>query len=232
MALAAVILLLGYLCLAPFVIYVEPDLPSLLSSRITRPVSFFSCIVGKEGGILSRFRTPSLVVTTMLEGGKEYSSPRLIWGKSGGEGDYSLPYDKYEMYSYFLKENENKTIGILYDSDDSDESRMALSLLEAYPSAVGVPYGGRVSVVNEDEVISSLDSLWGVLVLDPEKTSEAWSKTKAKVIMDSLSAASSVSLERVVSIGYDWKRILSLFFREGRVEVHYAFTVLENPEKV
>ncbi|MGN1164242.1 MAG: hypothetical protein ACI4S4_05465, partial [Candidatus Ornithospirochaeta sp.] len=222
---------LGYLAFAPFVLYVEPPLPSLLSSRLSKPQSGVGYIVGKEGGIMSRFRTPSLVVATPLGGGEEYEALRLVWGEAS-DADFTLPYSKVDMFSHFLGENEDKTIGILYDDDDGDERAMAESLLEKFPSAIGVPYSGRVSVVNEEEIVSLLDSLWGVVVLDAGKSRDAWTSTRAKVIMDNLSASSSVSLERVISIGYDWRRILSTFFREGRVVVDYTFTVLENTDKV
>lgn len=222
--------ILGYIFFAPFVLYIEPDVPSLLARRLTKPSSCLSYIVGKEGGILSRFRSPSLVVASPLGGGDAYDAPRLTWGKIGEE--FCIPYSKADMYSFFISENGERAIGILFDSDDGDEMKVFESLSSSFPSLVGVPYSGRVSVVNSEEIVSSLDALWGVIVLDAEKTREAWTKTKAKVIMDNLSASSSVSLERVVSIDYDWKRIITTFFRDNRAEAYYTFTVLENPDKV
>ena len=105
---------------------------------------------------------------------------------------------------------------------------MAESLSSKYPNLVPVPYYDRVSVVNKDEIVGLMDSRWGVIVYNAEESREAWLSTKAKVVMDPVSAASAVSVERVIAITPDWNAIIKGALKGGDISFDYTFTVLEN----
>ena len=132
------------------------------------------------------------------------------------------------MYKSFLDSNSNRTIGFLYNENDGEAEEMALSLSATYPNLVPIPYYDRVSVVNKDEIVGVMDSLWGVIVYSAEESREAWLVTKAKVVMDPVSAASAVSIERVIAITPDWNKIIKSALKGDDVSLDYTFTVLEN----
>ena len=218
----------GYLLLVPFVEYREPDIPQLLSSRLTSPSSSFSFLVGKEGGLLSRFRKPSLVVYSPLLEVTETEVPSIQWGRKDSKATYSILLDKREMYASALREYEGKSIGFLYDENSDNGEELFQSLSLEFPDLVPVTYYERVSVVNKEEVVSALDELWGVIVFDWENSREACLETKVRIIMDNLSASSSVSLERVISIEPDWKEIIKSALKGEDISLDYTCTVLNN----
>ena len=73
-----------------------------------------------------------------------------------------------------------------------------------------------------------MDSLWGVIVYEAQESREAWIETKSKVVMDPVSAASAVSLERVIAITPDWNKIIKSALKGDDISLHYTLTVLEN----
>ncbi|MCI6114105.1 MAG: hypothetical protein MR687_02320 [Spirochaetales bacterium] len=226
--LAMLVISLLYFFLTPYVEYREPELPSLYSKRLTHPSSSFSFFVGKEGGVLSRIKKPSLIVYSPLSSVSDTDIPTLQWGRGDLEADVSISFSKSDMYKSFLDSNSGRTIGFLYNENDREGENMAESLSSKYPNLVPVPYYDRVSVVNKDEIVGLMDSLWGVIVYNAEESREAWLSTKAKVVMDPVSAASAVSVERVIAITPDWNAIIKGALKGGDISFDYTFTVLEN----
>ena len=225
--LAFVAISLLYFFLTPYVQYREPELPLLLSRRLTHPRSSFSFFVGKEGGILSKIKTPSLIVYSPLSSVSDSSIPSLQWGRADSKAEYSVSFSKSNMYQYLLESNQERTIGFLYNENDREAKDMALSLA-SYQNLVPIPYYDRVSVVNKDEIVGLMDSLWGVIVYEAQESREAWIETKSKVVMDPVSAASAVSLERVIAITPDWNKIIKSALNGDDISLHYTLTVLEN----
>ena len=226
LALLAISLL--YFFLTPYVEYREPELPSLYSKRLTHPSSSFSFFVGKEGGGLSKIKKPSVIVYSPLSNVPDTDIPTLQWGRGDSKADVSISLSKNDMYKSFLDSNSNRTIGFLYNENDGEAEEMALSLSAIYSNLVPIPYYDRVSVVNKDEIVGVMDSLWGVIVYSAEESREAWLVTKAKVVMDPVSAASAVSIERVIAITPDWNKIIKSALKGDDVSLDYTFTVLEN----
>lgn len=217
-----------YLFFVPYVEYREPELPSLYSSRLTHPESSFSFLVGKEGGFLSLFKKPSLVVYSPLSSVEETETKTLQWGRANSKATYSLQFSKLDMYRSVLEANKDKTIGFLYEENDDESEDIFYTLSGDYPNLVAVPYFDRISVVNQSRIKETLDSLWGVIVYDPENSREAWADTVSKVIMDPVSAAAAVSVERVIAITPDWNDIISSALNGDDISFDYTLTVLEN----
>ena len=218
----------GYLMLVPFVEYREPELPSSLSSRLSSPKSSFSFLVGREGGLLRKIRKPALIVYSPLSPVVEEDVPTLQWGRVVTDADYSFILDKEEMYRSVLDEYEGRTIGFLYVKDDMEGEEIYQKLSAEYPNLVEVKYFERVSVVNRDEIIESLDNLWGVIVFDASSSREAWVGTKARVIMDNISASSALGQERIISIEPDWNDVIKSALKGEDISLHYTFAVLDN----
>ncbi len=146
-----------YLFFVPYVEYREPELPSLYSSRLTHPESSFSFLVGKEGGFLSLFKKPSLVVYSPLSSVEETETKTLQWGRANSKATYSLQFSKLDMYRSVLEANKDKTIGFLYEENDDEAEDLFNTLSMDYPNLVAVPYFDRVSVVNQSRIKETLD---------------------------------------------------------------------------
>lgn len=223
-----VIILCLVLFLLPFVEYVEPRLPKTYASRLTHPKSSLFFLVGKEDGILSRVRKPSLIVYTPLSERIESDAFTLEWGNPDSCEDYSILFSDIDMYRAALEEYGDKLIAFLYNTKSSEDKEILSTLQKEFPdNLVAVPYTERVSVTDSEGIVNLLDGCWGVIVTDAESSRDAWSKTRAKVIMDTLSAAASVSLDRVISIEPDWNEIIRSALKGDDISLHYTLTVLE-----
>lgn len=217
-----------YFFFVPLVEYREPELPSLYSSRLTHPKSSFSYIVGKEGGLLSRIKSPSLIVYSPLMEVEDTEKRTLQWGRFDSKATYSIVFSKTDMYRFVLESNPDKLIGFLFDENDRKAVDIYNSLSSDYSNLVPVSFYDRVSVINKDEIKKSLDSLWGFIVYDGEKSSEAWRDVDSKIIMDPVSASAAVSVDRVIAITPDWNTIIKSALRGDDISFDYTLTVLEN----
>ena len=166
--LAILALSLSYLFFIPYVEYREPELPSLFSSRLTHPQSSFSFLVGREGGILSKIRKPSLVVYSPLSRVEEKEMKTLQWGRLDSEATYSVFFHPIDMYRFLLESNSDKVIGFLFEENDDEAIKIYETLSLEFPNLVPVTYYDRVSVVNKDKIVESLNGLWGVIVYGVE----------------------------------------------------------------
>ena len=167
---AIVLAFILWLFLVPFVIYVQPQVPEEYGRRLTHPVTTPFYLVGKDGGLLSRFRSPDLVVYSPISERIESDAVTLEWGNPQSKEDYSLTFNKIDMYRSALSETEGRAIAFLYDRNDWEAQEIFSSLENEYPSLLPVSYDGRVSVVNEEDILSSLDKVWGVIVFDSESS--------------------------------------------------------------
>ena len=223
---AIVLAFILWLFLVPFVIYVQPQVPEEYGRRLTHPVTTPFYLVGKDGGLLSRFRSPDLVVYSPISERMESDAVTLEWGNPQSKEDYSLTFNKIDMYRAALSEMEGRAIAFLYDRNDWEAQEIFSSLENEYPSLLPVSYDGRVSVVNEEDILSSLDKVWGVIVFDSESSAVAWRKTKAKVIMDTVSAASVLTLDKVMAIEPRWDEIIPSALKKDMLSFHYTLTVI------
>ena len=223
---AIVLAFILWLFLVPFVIYVQPQVPEEYGRRLTHPVTTPFYLVGKDGGLLSRFRSPDLVVYSPISERMESDAITLEWGNPHSDEDYSLTFNKIDMYRSALSETEGRAIAFLYDRNDWEAQEIFSSLEKEYPSLLPVSYDGRVSVVNEEDILSSLDKVWGVIVFDSESSAVAWRKTKAKVIMDTVSAASALTLDKVMAIEPRWDEIIPSALKKDSLSFHYTLTVI------
>ena len=132
------------------------------------------------------------------------------------------------MYRFVLESNPDKLIGFLFDENDRKAVDIYNSLSSDYSNLVPVSFYDRVSVINKDEIKKSLDSLWGFIVYDGEKSSEAWRDVDSKIIMDPVSASAAVSVDRVIAITPDWNTIIKSALRGDDISFDYTLTVLEN----
>ena len=85
---AIVLAFILWLFLVPFVIYVQPQVPEEYGRRLTHPVTTPFYLVGKDGGLLSRFRSPDLVVYSPISERMESDAVTLEWGNPQSKEDY------------------------------------------------------------------------------------------------------------------------------------------------
>ena len=130
------------------------------------------------------------------------------------------------MWKTILASFPNRTFIALYEEDDKEAFATLSSLISEYQNLDKLTYSNRVSVVNKDEIVNSLDKYYGVLALTPESSREALRSTKSKIVLNEIYGASFVSLDSLISLHYDWKKIISEYLKEGSISFYYTFSVL------
>ena len=95
------------------------------------------------------------------------------------------------------------------------------SLSADYPTLSALTYRGRVSVVNVDNLLSAAESYYALIVSDPLSSSLLYRRTGSRIVMDERDAVGAVSLESVISVHYDWDRMIRSGFTP-----YYTFSVL------
>jgi len=113
-----------------------------------------------------------------------------------------------------------------HEEDDEEVFATLSSLISEYQNLDKLTYSNRVSVVNKDEIVNSLDKYYGVLALTPESSREALRSTKSKIVLNEIYGASFVSLDSLISLHYDWKKIISEYLKGGSISFYYTFSVL------
>lgn len=130
------------------------------------------------------------------------------------------------MWKTILSSFPNRTFVALYEESNEEANSIVESLSYDYPNLEHLTYLDRVSVVNKDEIVNTLNSYYGVLALTPESSKDALRSTKAKVVLDEIYGASLVSLDSLISLHYDWEKIINEYLNGGDLSFYYTFSVL------
>ena len=131
-----------------------------------------------------------------------------------------LAFSEEDMYSSFLSSFPDNLIAIVYE-ESSRYADIFSSLSGDYVSLGSITYTSRVSVVNEEKLTASSDTYWALIITDPVSSSSLYRKTGARVVMDERDAVAAVSLGSVISLHYDWKRMVRSDFTP-----YYTYSVL------
>lgn len=83
-----------------------------------------------------------------------------------------------------------------------------------------------MSVVNSDSLIAQADEMWAVIITDASTQSSLYRKTKARIVMEESDAVSAVSLESVISLSFDWKRIIRDVMSGDDISPYYTFSII------
>ena len=212
------------------VVYVYPSAFDDYSSRYTHP-SFFNpgyFLVARsdsEVSFLERIKKCSLYIYTpysQSETGEHYAFYTMV--KDGEE--IRLDYSREEMYSSFLEVFGDEYVAFAYDDESGEDELLFSSLSSEYPSLGSITYSGRVSVVNEEKLIRESDEYYAVIIPDPLTSSSLYRNTISRVVMDERYAVAAVSVGSVISLHYDWVRMISEALFSPSVTSYYTFSVL------
>ncbi len=212
------------------VVYVYPEGMSDYSSRYYKP-RFFNLgyfLISRsdeEVSLFERIKKPSIYIYTpycTFEEGKKTAKYTAVY--EGGKTELDIDY--LELYSSFLSAFEEEKIAFLFDSTDEENSSFYDKLVALYPELGKLEYEGRVSVVNSESLIASSDNMWGVIVTDPISSSSLYRNTISRVVMVESDAVAAVSLESVISLSFDWGRIIRGYLSSGEISPYYTFSVI------
>ncbi len=206
------------------VVFVTPSELEALSGRWSHPLFFnrgWFCIERSDSSpsLLERIRGADTYIYTpysLLDDGTRCTFYTVV--KDGERID--LGFSEEEMYSSFLSSFPDKLIALVYE-ENSPYGEMFSSLSSEHAALGAVTYTSRVSVVNEEKLISSADTYWAVIITEPVSSSSLYRKTGARVVMDERDAVGAVSLDGVISLHYDWKRMI-----ESDFTPYYTYSVL------
>lgn len=206
------------------VVYVTPSALNGINDRWSHPgflnAGFF-CIERNDDSfsILERIKGADTYIYTpysLFDDGTRCTFYTVV--RNGERIELSFSYE--EMYSSFLSSFPGRLIALVYEEDSQYEDVFS-SLSSSHASLGCVTYTGRVSVVNSEMLTAESDSYWAVIVTSPVTSSSLYRKTAARVVMDERDAVSAVSLESVISLHYDWARMLRSDFTP-----YYTYSVL------
>lgn len=228
------IILLGVLFFSvPLVVFVEPDVPGMLVSRLLPEAG-----VG-EGylrlhmkmntlRLVSSFRKPNLVVYTPFTVPDESLGKSLQWGTLESSATICVPLEEERLWHDALSHLGDKPVAFLYNLFDSKKKDLFKKLQSEYPNLEDVTYDGFVNTFIQNDLKAQLDSFYAVLVVSPEETSEVYRITSSRVVMDFRYASAAVTLDRVISVTPDWNQIIkeALKMTSGEISSDYTLSVL------
>lgn len=206
------------------VVYVTPSSLSEIEGRWSHPGFLnpgYFCIERTDDSLslLERIKGADTYIYapySLLDDGTRCTFYTVV--KDGEKVD--LGFSEEEMYSSFLSSFSDKLTALVYE----EESRYAgifSSLCDDHAALGCITYTSRVSVVNEEKLTASADTYWAVIITDPLSSSLLYRGTKARVVMDERDAVSAVSLDTVISLHYDWARMIASDFTP-----YYTYSVL------
>lgn len=212
------------------VVYVYPEEFVSYESRLSRPhfINFGYILVSRTENsltLIEKIKKPSLYIYTPYS---NYDGDRLsFYALLDADGDrIELSYSESEMYSSFLSLFPDRIIGFCHNEYNSHYWDLYYSLKNDYPNLVDLAYTERISVVNVESLLERSSNSWGIIVTEPSSSSSLYRETDARVIMDERDAAFSVSLDSVISLHYDWNRMIREYLKSGETTSYYTFSVI------
>lgn len=180
-----------------------------------------------EKSILEKIKNPSLVIYSNLsEVDPSFSS--IVWGTDKAKGDYHFQINQEDMYSSLISEFSSYPIAFLFEESDEESNKLFAKLSQKYSNIAPVTYSGRISIVNKDEIVNTLDSFYMTVVLTVNSSKEGWRETKSRVAMDMRYASSIVSKNRIISLMPDWDSLISDFLLgKSDIPIYYTFSVIK-----
>lgn len=213
------------------VVFVYPESFGEYYSRFNHPQTINSGYIsivrrGEERSLLEKIKGVDLYVYAPLStlSDEIVTSYFLINNKEGSA--IKVEKKPLEMWSSILSSFPDRAFVALYQKEDDESSSLLETLTSEFPNLDTLSYSDRVSVVNKEEIVKTLDSYYGVLALTPESSRDALRSTKAKVVVDEIYAASLLSLDSLISLHYDWDRIIREYLRDGDISIYYTFSVI------
>lgn len=213
------------------VVFVYPDSLDEYYSRFYHPPFFnngYLCVERKGEGksFLEKIKTVDLYIYAPLSvfDNGDVTPYFLIEDKEGRTTEAER--EDANIWKAILSSFPDRTFVALYEEDSEGACATFSSLISEYPNLDQLTYSNRVSVVNKDEIVNGLDNYYGVLALTPESSRDALRSTKAKIVLNEIYAASFVSLDSIISLHYDWEKIISEYLKEGSISFYYTFSVL------
>lgn len=214
----------------PLVVYVYPSGMSKYSSRYSRPffISDGYLLLSRSDEKISffeRIKKPVLYIYTPYAATDEGTHASSYTLYVDGEM-IEMENDEEKSYRTFLDSFPRETIGFAYSEDNEREGELFYSLKNDYPSLEELSYTGRVSVVNVDSLKEKSGGYWGIIITSPDTSTELYRSSSSRIIMSEMDAVASLSLESVISIHYDWNKIIRKYLSDGEISTYYTFSVL------
>lgn len=206
------------------VVYVTPSKMDELSSRWSHPGFLnrgYFCVSRSDTSVsfLERIKKVDIYIYTpysIVDDGERALFYTVIRDGERVELDFS----EKDMYSSFLSSFPALPSAVVYE-ETGEGVALYDSLREDYPLLSSLTYQGRVSVVNVDSLLSASESFYALIITDPTSSSLLYRRTGARIVMDERDAVGAVSLSSVVSVHYDWDRMIRYDFTP-----YYTYSVL------
>lgn len=224
---AAFLLIAALLCVFfsfRLVVYVTPSAEASVSSRWSHPgfinAGYF-CVTRSDDSlsVMERIRKADIYIYTPYSVTGE--GERVLFYTVFRNGEkVDLGFSGEDMYASFLSAFPTSLTAFVYEEGGRYDS-LYNSLCDDYPSLSALTYRGRVSVVNVDNLVSAAESYYALIITDPLSSSLLYRRTGARIVMDERDAVGAVSLGSVISLHYDWDRMIRSGFTP-----YYTFSVL------
>lgn len=151
------------------------------------------------------------------------SSPESVdiksyrWGSSS-ENENDFIVDEEMLWSYALSKSVG-TIAFLYPENLS----IAEILSEKYPDVKSISYNGRISNANYDDIISKLNGIENVLLLDPESSLLVLAEEKT-FFVDFRDYPALKDKDNVKAIVPDWNSAIKEALESESGDISFDFT--------
>ena len=144
-----------------------------------------------------------------------------------GRGEKHFSIDGYEMFSFPLTYATKDVFAFLFDCNDEEALSVAERMKADYENLILIPYEGRISSVNIEEVKSAAAVADRIIIYSPESSLRFIEQAEQKLYLCWIDAAAIAGMRKVIAISPDWNRAISDALREDSSEIplHFALSV-------
>ena len=208
-----IIAMLVFYLTRPLVVYIEsPTLANLsLSPFCSISPSYRLKVVSPDG---YQPKNEALVIVDPLS--IVSTDTRItVWGRDDESVDINFVIDENKMYSSF------SSIPFIYPEGDA----YASMVLSENPDLVPVSYSGRISNVNIDSVLKSIEGFDSVILFDPESSTLLLDSADCDFIVDFRYHPALSKYKNVKGITPDWDEAIRNALSGESGDIPFDFTL-------
>lgn len=130
-----------------------------------------------------------------------------------------------ELFSAPLRMKSHDVLAFLYDSADENADHIASELKAEFNELILIPYEGRISSVNLDEIRTIASAADGVIIYSPLSALRFIESSDAELYADWRDAAALAVMKNVIAICPDWNRAIADALHSEISEIPLHFTL-------
>ena len=144
-----------------------------------------------------------------------------------GRGERSFSIDEYEMFSFPLLSETQDVFAFVFDENDEMALSVADRIQADYENLILIPYDGRISSVNIEDVKRAAADADRIIVYSPETALRFIEQADQRIYLSWIDAASVAGMKKIIAIAPDWDKAIEEAMRsqDSEIPLHFALSV-------